>query len=99
MSTIVSEPFSVLASLQAGPPGKLRLDLDFPNGGIVRSLLGSFRMPARQRHQATVNSVIEIDRGKLQRLQFTQRELAEIGFSLVTKLCILEQCRSKVEQE
>lgn len=99
MSSIFAEPFSVLASLQAGPPGKLRLDLDFPNGGIVRSLLGNFNWPARQRHRATVTSVIEIDRDKLQHLRFSQQELAEIGFSLVTKLCVLERCRSRVEAE
>ena len=99
MSDSFIDPFSVLASLQAGPPGKLRVDLDFPNGGIIRGLLGNYNWPARRRHNATAPSVIEIDRGKLQRLQFTQQELAEIGFILVAKLCVLERCRSKVEDE
>ncbi len=99
MSNSVIEPFSVLASLQAGPPGKLRLSLDYPNGGIVRGLLGSFHLPARWRHHTTGASVIEIDRGKLQRLEFSQQELAEIGFSLVTMLGVLERCRTKVEDD
>lgn len=42
--------------------------------------------------------MMEIDRGKLQRLEFTQQELAEIGFSLVTMLAVLERCRTKVEE-
>jgi|GEM_PF-2640228 len=99
MSNSLIDPFSVLASLQAGPPGKLRVDLDFPNGGIIRGLLGNFDWPAKRRHHATAPSVIEIDRGKLQRLQFSQHELAEIGFILVTKLSVVERCRSKVEDE
>ena len=99
MPNSVIEPFSVLASLQAGPPGKLRLSLDYPNGGIIRGLLGSFHLPARWRHHTTGASVVEIDRGKLQRLEFSQQELAEIGFSLVTMLGVLERCRTKVEEE
>lgn len=99
MSNSLVEPFSVLASLQAGPPGKLRLSLDFPNGGIIRGLLGSFHLPVRQRHHTTGTSVVEIDRAKLQRLEFSQQELAGIGFSLVTMLGVLERCRTKVEEE
>ena len=75
----------VVVGLEAGPKGSLRLVFDQP----------TFKFPREWSHQlsqshqfvgAYAPTVIELDREKLRRLQFSQAELAEIGFSLVSRL-------------
>jgi hypothetical protein len=82
----VLEEQSVVASLQPGPKGTVRLSYDSPDPDMVRSFLEGL-VPSTQVHHAYVgSSVIEIDRAKLLELKFSQEELAEIGFSLVLRL-------------
>jgi hypothetical protein len=77
---------TVVASLQPGPKGTVRLTYEYPNTDFAKHLLRGFA-PWAQMQQAYVSPpVIEIDRAKLLGLKFSQQELAEIGFSLVLRL-------------
>lgn len=95
MSNEVEEPFSLVASLEAGPPGKLRVRYRFSDAGVFALL--PRRISPREWRRSLPSYLVEIDRTKLHKLQFSQRELAEIGFGLVSQLCALEHCRSAVE--
>jgi hypothetical protein len=84
------EERNVVVSLESGPKGSLRLTYESP----------SFKMPPEWSHQVPASrhfgvayaaSGIELDREKLRKLQFSQAELAEIGFSLVSRLWALAQ--------
>lgn len=95
MSNDSEEPFGLVASLEAGPPGKLRVRYRFSDAGVF-GLLQRHTRPAQWR-RSLPSRVVEVDRAKLHKLQFSQRELAEIGFGLVSHLCALEHCRCMVE--
>ena len=79
---------NVVASLQPGPEGKLRLSYEYPQLSVTGGVLGP-AMNFGSLNVTYVSPVIEIDRVKLRKLQFTQQELAEIGFSLVARLSAL----------
>jgi hypothetical protein len=81
----VVEEQSVLASLQPGPKGTVRLSYEYPRLDIASYWLKGFALRAPVQY-TYASSVIEIDRAKLRRLEFSQEELAEIGFSLVLRL-------------
>jgi len=76
---------SVVASLQPGPKGTVRLSYEYPHIDMATYFLEGF-VPRVQMQHAYVSPVIEIDRAKLRQLKFSQEELAEIGFSLVLRL-------------
>jgi len=82
------EEQSVVASLQPGPKGKVRLSYEFPNIDVGSRSLRGFTQYT-QMPQVYIPSVIEIDRIKLRELKFSQEELVEIGFSLVATLSAL----------
>ena len=84
----VFEEQSVVASLQPGPTGKVRLSYECPRIDMASQFMHGF-LPSVQMRHAYQSSVIEIDRGKLRELKFSQQELAEIGFSLVARLSAL----------
>ena len=81
------EEQTVIASLQPGPIGKVRLSYECPR--VEMSQLMQGLLPSVQMHHVYQSSVIEIDRSQLRALKFTQQELAEIGFSLVARLSAL----------
>jgi hypothetical protein len=81
----VLEEQCVVASLQPGPKGTVRLSYEYPHVDVASSWLKGFALRAPIQY-AYVSPVIEIDRAKLRRLEFSQEELAEIGFSLVLRL-------------
>jgi hypothetical protein len=78
---------TVIATLQPGPTGKVRLSYECPRVEMSHLLRGF--LPSVQMRHAYQSSVIEIDRNQLRALKFTQQELAEIGFSLVARLSAL----------
>lgn len=82
----VLEEQSVVASLQRGPKGTVRLSYESPDPAMVRHFLEGFVPQTKLQHTYVAPSVIEIDRAKLLQLKFSQEELAEIGFSLVLRL-------------
>jgi hypothetical protein len=84
----IVEDQTVVASLQPGPNGTVRLSFEYPEAVLEGFSLGNF---AEQGQMARVyaSPVIEIDRDQLKQLQFSQEELAEIGFSLVARLSAL----------
>jgi hypothetical protein len=86
----VLEEQSVVASLQPGPKGMVRLSYEYPHIDMASHFLEGF-VPRIQMQHAYVSPVIEIDRTKLRQLKFSQEELAEIGFSLVLRLSGLLQ--------
>jgi hypothetical protein len=80
------EDQSVVASLQPGPRGTVRLSYEYPHADMASHFMEGF-VPQAQMQQAYVSpTVVEIDRAKLLQLKFSQEELAEIGFSLVLRL-------------
>jgi hypothetical protein len=82
----VLEERNVIASLQPGPKGTVRLTYEYPHIDLAKYFLEGFT-PRAQMQQAYVSPpIIEIDRAKLLQLKFSQEELAEIGFSLVLRL-------------
>jgi len=80
------EEQSVVASLQPGPKGTVRLSYDSPDPDMVRRLFEGLVSPTQMQQPYMAPSVIEIDRAKLLQLKFSQEEFAEIGFSLVLRL-------------
>ena len=84
----VLEEQCVVASLQPGPSGKVRLSYDYPQLNVASQLPQEFMRHIHMQH-AYLSPIIEIDRAKLRELKFSQQELAEIGFSLVAKLSVL----------
>ena len=82
----VLEELSVVASLQPGPRGTVRLSYESPDPNMVRRFLEGLVPPTHMQQTYVAPSVIEIDRAKLLQLKFSQEELAEIGFSLVLRL-------------
>ncbi|MGH8152463.1 MAG: hypothetical protein ACREPF_06975 [Rhodanobacteraceae bacterium] len=90
-------PFSVIASLTAGPHGTVRVSYSFPFRKALAALFRRFR-PSVSRLTDYPPCVLEIDRAKLHRLQFSQQELAGIGFSLVAHLAVLDAYRVQVER-
>jgi hypothetical protein len=82
----VLEEQSVVASLQPGPKGTVRLSYEYPHIDLARYFLEGFALRAQMQQPYVSPPVIEIDRAKLLRLKFSQEELAEIGFSLVLRL-------------
>ncbi len=82
----VLEEQSVVASLQPGPKGTVRLSYESPDSDMVRRFLEGLVAPPQMQQAYAAPSVIEIDRAKLLQLKFSQEELAEIGFSLVLRL-------------
>jgi len=82
----VFQEHGVVASLQPGPKGTVRLSYESPHQDLVRHFLEGLVPPAQVRQTYVASSVIEIDRAKLLQLKFSQEELAEIGFSLVLRL-------------
>jgi hypothetical protein len=78
---------SVVASLQPGPRGKVRLSYEYPRPPATNGPLSGWHASHLSSHVAYSSSVIELDRAKLRKMQFSQEELAEIGFSLVARLC------------
>jgi len=82
----VLEEQSVVASLQPGPKGTVRLSYESPDPHMVRRFLVGLVPPTQMQQTYAAPSVIEIDRAKLLQLKFSQEELAEIGFSLVLRL-------------
>ena len=98
MSDSEKNPFSVTVSLCAGPPGKLRLEFGFPYRKLLEGLLRRFR-PGTP-HFSSMHytpPILEVDRANLHRLNFSQQELAEIGFGLVKQLAIVDRCRGSDE--
>ena len=79
----------VVVSLEPGPKGTVRLSYDSPGFDIPAPWLRALAA-ARRRIAACRPPVIEIDRVRLRTLQFSQAELAEIGFSLVSRLSALD---------
>lgn len=70
MSRQEMDPFSVIASLQAGPPGKVRVGFELPFFKAVGALLSGFRW--RRKSVAYQGlAALEIDREKLRRLDFS----------------------------
>src|SRR5260370_5175028 len=84
----VLEEQSVVASLQPGPKGKVRLSYEYLRLDMTSQFLHGF-ISGVQMQPAYRSPVIEIDRTKLRELKFSQQELAEIGFSLVARLSAL----------
>jgi len=82
----VLEELSVVASLQPGPKGTVRLSYESPDPDTVRHFLEGLVPQTQMQHAYVAPSVIEVDRAKLLQLKFSQEELAEIGFSLVLRL-------------
>ena len=82
----VLEEQTVVASLQPGPKGTVRLTYEYPQVDLAKHFLKGFTLPAKMQHAYVSPPVIEIDRVKLLQLKFSQQELAEIGFSLVLRL-------------
>jgi len=82
----VLEEQSVVASLQPGPKGTVRLSYEYPHVDLAKHFLEGFVPRARMQQAYFSAPVIEIDRAKLLQLKFSQEELAEIGFSLVLRL-------------
>jgi hypothetical protein len=82
----VLEEQTVVASLQAGPKGMVRLTYEYPHLDLAKSFLAGFTLPVQRLQAYVCPPVIEIDRAKLLQLKFSQQELAEIGFSLVLRL-------------
>jgi hypothetical protein len=82
----VLEEQAVVASLQRGPKGTVRLTYDYPHIDLTKYFLEGFAPRAQMQHAYVSPPVIEIDRAKLLQLKFSQEELAEIGFSLVLRL-------------
>lgn len=78
----------IVVSLEPGPQGTVRLSYDQPGFEMpaqwLRALAGTRRYITAYRPP-----LIEIDRARLRKLQFSQAELAEIGFSLVSRLAAL----------
>jgi len=67
---VLEEP-SVVASLQLGPKGTVRLSYEYSHFDMTKSFLGGFALPAPMR-QTYMSPVIEIDRAKLKDLKFSQ---------------------------
>lgn len=86
--SFVLEEQSVVASLQPGPTGMVRLSYEYPNLDMAGRFLEGFGPLSRMQY-AYVSPIIEIDRAKLKQLKFSQEELAEIGFSLALRLSAL----------
>jgi hypothetical protein len=82
----VLEEQAVVASLQPGPKGTVRLTYEYPHFNLAKHFLEGFAPRAKMQHAYVSPPVIEIDRAKLLQLKFSQQELAEIGFSLVLRL-------------
>jgi hypothetical protein len=82
----VLEEQSVVASLQPGPKGTVRLRYEYPHIDLAKHFLEGFAPRVQMQHAYVSPPVIEIDRAKLLQLKFSQEELAEIGFSLVLRL-------------
>jgi hypothetical protein len=82
----VLEEQTVVASLQAGPKGMVRLTYEYSHLDLAKSFLAGFTLPVQRLQAYVCPPVIEIDRAKLLQLKFSQQELAEIGFSLVLRL-------------
>jgi len=82
----VLEEQSVVASLQPGPKGAVRLTYEYPHRDLAKYFLEGFTARAQMEQAYVSPPVVEIDRAKLLRLKFSQEELAEIGFSLVLRL-------------
>jgi|SRR5882762_6210786 len=82
----VLEEQSVVASLQPGPKGTIRLSYEYPHIDMATHFLEGFVRRGQLQHAYVSPPVIEIDRAKLLQLKFSQEELAEIGFSLVLRL-------------
>ena len=82
----VLEEQTVVASLQPGPKGTVRLTYEYPHLDLAKSFLAGFTPQAQMRQAYVSPPIIEIDRTKLLQLKFSQQELAEIGFSLVLRL-------------
>jgi hypothetical protein len=94
MSKQEIDPFSVVASLQAGPPGRVRVGFNLPFFKAAGALLSGFRWRRRPVPYQS-SATLEIDRAKLQHLDFSQQELAAIGFSFASRLCAVERFRSR----
>jgi hypothetical protein len=93
MSQSVAESLTnrnVVASLQPGPKGTVRIAYDHPRFEMPREWSRQLEA-TRQFAVPYAPPVIEIDRKKLRKLQFSEAELAEIGFSLVLRLWALNQ--------
>ena len=82
----VLEEQTVVASLQPGPKGKVRLTYEYPHIDLAKYFLEGFATQAQMQQAYVSPPVIEIDRAKLLQLKFSQEELAEIGFSMVLRL-------------
>ena len=81
----VLEEQSVVASLQPGPKGTVRLSYEYPHFDMASRFLEGFATWSKTKY-VYQSPVIEINRAKLRHLTFSQEELAEIGFSLVLRL-------------
>lgn len=84
----ILEDQSVVASLQPGPNDTVRLSFEYPEAVLEGFALVSLAERG-QMARNYASPVIEIDRAQLKQLQFSQDELAEIGFSLVARLSAL----------
>ena len=82
----VLEEQTVVASLQPGPKGTVRLTYEYPRFDLAKRFLDGFAPRSVMQQAYVAPPVIEIDRAKLLQLKFSQQELAEIGFSLVLRL-------------
>jgi hypothetical protein len=82
----VVEDQSVVATLNPGPKGTVRLSYEYPRFDLARYFLEGFAPRMQMQHAYVSPPAIEIDRAKLLKLKFTQEELAAIGFSLVLRL-------------
>ncbi|HTS22462.1 MAG TPA: hypothetical protein VMN79_11720 [Casimicrobiaceae bacterium] len=80
---------AVVVSLQPGPAGTFRLGYERPRFEMPPQWSNVLAQLPHSTH-AYSPSVVELDRDKLRRLQFSQAELAEIGFSLVSRLWALQ---------
>lgn len=92
MASAELDPFSVVAHLEGGPRNTLRVRYDVPARAFVYEQLEGLNV--RPTQTAQVDPVVEIDRDKLRKLQFSRDELAEIGFALVTRLRAVEKLRA-----
>jgi hypothetical protein len=97
MSNTESDPFCVVASLRAGPAGKVRVGYDLPFRRVLADW--SHRLRSGGKRAYDISPVIEIDRAKLRRLKFSQQELAEIGFGLVMNLAVLDKALDRFRDE
>lgn len=81
----IVEDQTVVASLQPGPNGTVRLSYEYPDSVLEGFSLGRLG-PLGESARIYASPVIELDREKLREMKFSQEELAEIGFSLVARL-------------